>query len=70
MIFGLEPIVFLSFLSWPFTYIVVAIIIFLIMGKNDKKEEAWEAAFEKWQKSLPEGERIAQAIPTEGGAEK
>jgi preprotein translocase subunit YajC len=62
MIVGLEPQVFFSFLSWPITYIVIAIIMFLVMGRNDKKEEQWEQDFEKWQASLPEGERIAQSV--------
>ncbi len=52
MIFGLEPIVFFSFLSWPITYPIIAIIMFFVMAKNDKKEEAWEKAYDEWQASL------------------
>ena len=44
MIFGLEPHVFFAFLSWPVTYIVIALIMYVVMAKNDKKEEAWEKA--------------------------
>ena len=54
MIFGLEPHVFFAFLSWPVTYIIIAIIMYFVMGKNDKKEEAWEKAYDEWQASLKE----------------
>jgi hypothetical protein len=55
MIFGLEPHVFLAFLSWPVTYIVIAIIMYIVMGKHDKEEEAWEKAYDEWQASLKDG---------------
>jgi preprotein translocase subunit YajC len=67
MIGGLEPLVFFAFLSWPFTYIIIAIIMYFCMARSDKKEEAWEQAFEKWQKELPEKDRIAQMMTQEGG---
>ena len=38
MIFGLEPHVFFAFLSWPVTYIVIAIIMCFVMAKHDKEE--------------------------------
>jgi preprotein translocase subunit YajC len=69
MIIGLQPVVFFSFLSWPFVYIIVAIIMYFVMAKNDKKEEEWEQAFEKWQAGLPQTDRVA-AIKTEGGEVK
>lgn len=56
MIFGLEPQVFLSFLSWPVTYVIIAIIMYFVMGNNDKKEEAWEQRYDEWQASLKEKE--------------
>ncbi len=49
MIFGLQPVVFFAFLSWPVTYIVVAVIMYFVMAKHDRKEEEWEKAYEKWQ---------------------
>ncbi|MCR5035113.1 MAG: hypothetical protein K6B42_06850 [Clostridia bacterium] len=55
MIFGLEPHVFFAFLSWPVTYIVIAIIMYIVMAKHDKEEEAWEEAYDKWQESLKDG---------------
>ena len=55
MIFGLEPHVFFAFLSWPVTYIVIAIIMYFVMGKHDKEEEAWEKAYDEWQASLKDG---------------
>lgn len=55
MIFGLEPHVFFAFLSWPVTYIVIAIIMYIVMGKHDKEEEAWEKAYDEWQASLKDG---------------
>jgi preprotein translocase subunit YajC len=55
MIFGLEPHVFFAFLSWPVTYIVIALIMYVVMAKNDKKEEAWEKAYDEWQASLKDG---------------
>ena len=55
MIFGLEPHVFFAFLSWPVTYIIIAIIMYFVMAKNDKKEEAWEKAYDEWQASLKDG---------------
>lgn len=51
MIFGLEPHVFFAFLSWPVTYIIIAIIMYFVMGAHDKKEEEWEKAYEEWEKS-------------------
>ncbi len=51
MIFGLEPHVFFAFLSWPVTYVCIAIIMYFVMGAHDKKEEQWEKAYEEWQKS-------------------
>ena len=51
MIFGLEPHVFFAFLSWPVTYIIIAIIMYFVMGAHDKKEEEWERAYDEWQKS-------------------
>ena len=55
MIFGLEPHVFFAFLSWPVTYIVIAIIMYFVMAKHDKEEEAWEKAYNEWQASLKDG---------------
>ena len=55
MIFGLEPHVFFAFLSWPVTYIVIAIIMYFVMAKHDKEEEAWEKAYDEWQASLKDG---------------
>lgn len=55
MIFGLQPIVFFSFLSWPVIYICVAIIMYFVMAKHDKEEEAWEKAYDEWQASLGKG---------------
>lgn len=55
MILGLQPIVFFAFLSWPVTYIIIAIIMYFVMAKNDKKEEEWEKAYDAWQASLKEG---------------
>lgn len=55
MIFGLEPHVFFAFLSWPVTYIIIAIIMYFVMGKHDKEEEAWEKAYDEWQASLKDG---------------
>ena len=55
MIFGLQPLVFFAFLSWPVTYIVIAIIMYFVMGKHDKEEEAWEKAYDEWQASLKDG---------------
>ena len=55
MIFGLEPHVFFAFLSWPVTYIVIAIIMYVVMAKHDKEEEAWEKAYDEWQASLKDG---------------
>jgi predicted membrane protein len=69
-VLGLEPIVFFAFLSWPITYIIIALIMYVVMARQDKKEEAWEQAFEKWQAGIPESERIAQIIPADGGAGK
>ena len=63
MIFGLEPHVFFAFLSWPVTYIVIAIIMYFVMGKHDKEEEAWEKAYDEWQASLKDGKEVV----TEGG---
>jgi len=50
MIFGLQPIVFFAFLSWPVTYIVVSIIMYFCIGHRDKKDKAWEEAYDKWIK--------------------
>ena len=55
MIFGLQPLVFFAFLSWPVTYIVIAIIMYFVMAKHDKEEEAWEKAYDEWQASLKDG---------------
>ena len=55
MIFGLEPHVFFAFLSWPVTYIIIAIIMYFVMAKHDKEEEAWEKAYDEWQASLKDG---------------
>ena len=55
MIFGLEPHVFFAFLSWPVTYIVIAIIMYFVMAKHDREEEAWEKAYDEWQASLKDG---------------
>ncbi len=63
MIFGLQPLVFFAFLSWPVTYIVIAIIMYFVMGKHDKEEEAWEKAYDEWQASLKDGKEVI----TEGG---
>ncbi len=63
MIFGLQPLVFFAFLSWPVTYIVIAIIMYFVMGKHDKEEEAWEKAYDEWQASLKNGKEVI----TEGG---
>jgi hypothetical protein len=43
---------------------------YVVMARQDKKEEAWEQAFEKWQAGIPENERIAQVIPADGGTGK
>lgn len=64
MIFGLEPHVFFAFLSWPVIYTIIAIIMYFVMAKHDKKEEAWEEAYDKWQASL-KGE-----APAEGGEDE
>ncbi|MDO4833795.1 MAG: hypothetical protein Q4A40_02020 [Bacillota bacterium] len=66
MIFGLEPHVFFAFLSWPVTYIIIAIIMYFVMGRNDKKEEAWEKAYDEWQSSLKRDRKKA----AEGGEDK
>ena len=63
MIFGLQPLVFFAFLSWPVTYIVIAIIMYFVMGKHDKEEVAWEKAYDEWQASLKDGKEVI----TEGG---
>ena len=63
MIFGLQPLVFFAFLSWPVTYIVIAIIMYFVMAKHDKEEEAWEKAYDEWQASLKDGKEVI----TEGG---
>jgi preprotein translocase subunit YajC len=63
MIFGLEPHVFFAFLSWPVTYIVIAIIMYFVMAKHDREEEAWEKAYDEWQASLKDGKEVI----TEGG---
>ena len=55
MIFGLEPHVFFAFLSWPVTYIIIAIIMYFVMAKHDKEEEVWEKAYDEWQESLKDG---------------
>ncbi len=55
MILGLQPLVFFSFLSWPVTYIIISIIMYFVMARNDKKEEAWEKAYEEWQASKAAG---------------
>lgn len=55
MILGLQPIVFFAFLSWPVTYIAISIIMYFVMARNDKKEEAWEKAYEAWQASKGQG---------------
>lgn len=51
MIFGLQPAVFFSFLVWPIVYIVIAIIMYFVMASHDKKEEAWEKAYDEWEAS-------------------
>lgn len=63
MIFGLEPHVFFAFLSWPVTYIIIAVIMYFVMAKHDKEEEAWEKAYDEWQASLKDGKTEAE----EGG---
>ena len=55
MIFGLQPLVCFAFLSWPVTYIVIAIIMYFVMAKHDREEEAWEKAYDEWQASLKDG---------------
>lgn len=55
MIMGLDPKIFMMFLSWPITYIIIAIIMYFVMASNDKKEEEWEKAYEEWQKSNGNG---------------
>lgn len=50
MIFGLEPQVFFTFLIWPVVYPVIAIIMYFVMAKNDKKEAPIEEENEKWLK--------------------
>jgi hypothetical protein len=65
--FGLDPLIFFAFLSWPFIYVVIAIIVYLFMARSDKRDEVWEQAFEKWQEGLPENERIARPLKVEGG---
>ena len=54
MMFGLEPYVFFAFLSWPVTYIIIAVVMYFVMAKHDKEEEAWEKAYDEWQASLKE----------------
>ena len=66
MIFGLEPHVFFAFLSWPVTYTIIAIIMYFVMAKHDKEEEAWEKAYDEWLASLKDG----NAEPAEGGESK
>ena len=55
MILGVQPLVFFSFLSWPVTYIIISIIMYFVMARNDKKEEAWEKAYDEWQASKNAG---------------
>ncbi|WZL72359.1 hypothetical protein QBE52_14860 [Clostridiaceae bacterium 35-E11] len=52
MIFGMPAISFFVFLSWPITFTVGAIIAYIIMDKNDKKEEAFEKAYVAYMKEL------------------
>ena len=66
MIFVLEPHFVFSFLSWPVTYTIIAIIMYFVMAKHDKEEEAWEKAYDEWQASLKDG----NAEPAEGGESK
>ena len=60
MIFGMPTLSFLVFLSWPVTYIVGAIIAYIIMGRNDEKEEIFEQKYIEYMKQikteLPEGD--------------
>lgn len=55
MIFGLQPMVFFAFLSWPVTYIAISIIMYFVMAKHDKEEEEWEKAYDAWQASKNAG---------------
>ncbi len=48
MILGLQPIVFFAFLSWPITYIVIALIMYAYMGHSEKREKAWEEAYDEY----------------------
>ena len=50
MILGLQPIVFMAFLSWPITYVVVCLIMYAYMGHTEKKERAWEEAYDEYVK--------------------
>ena len=51
MILGLHPAVFFSFLVWPIVYIVIVIIMYFVMASHDRKEEAWEKAYDEWEAS-------------------
>lgn len=48
MILGLQPIVFFAFLSWPITYIVICIIMYIFMSHTEKKEKKWEEAYDEY----------------------
>ena len=48
------------------TYTIIAIIMYFVMAKHDKEEEAWEKAYDEWQASLKDG----NAEPAEGGESK
>ena len=48
MILGLQPIVFFAFLSWPITYIVIALIMYVYMGYSEKREKAWEEVYDEY----------------------
>ena len=41
---------------------------YIVMGKNDKKEEAWEKAYDEWQASL--GKNTSEPEAVEGGEDK
>ncbi len=48
--FGLPMESFLAFLIWPVIYIVISVIMYFVMAKNDKKEEEWEERYDQWKK--------------------
>ena len=48
MIIGLQPHVFFAFLSWPFVYIIICIIMFCVYKKHEGPEKEWEKAYDEY----------------------